>query len=313
MYNVTLLGTGGRQPLVNRYLTSLYVEYNGRAILVDCGEGTQCACTAGDVRPIKIDHIMFTHNHADHIMGLPGLLLMMNSADRSKPVTIHCGESVENYIRSLLFLINVNFRVNISIINEKEGTTITFPDKELEGLEVHTLPLRHTVPCMGYSFVVNRKPKFNPEKAKKLNVPVQMYKNLHNGETVKLPDGREIKPSDVLDGAREPSKVTYVTDTAPFKEIADFAEKSDLFICEAMYSSSEMSTEMKHKKHLLMEEAIILAKSANVKELWFTHLSPAESKLNINNILKYKADMIKSIYNSVGAKIVKDGTAKTIF
>ena len=313
MYSVTLLGTGGRQPLVNRYLTSLYVEYNGRAILVDCGEGTQCACTAANVRPIKIDNILITHNHADHLMGLPGLLLMMGSADRSEPVNIYCGASVERYIKALLSLININFKVNINVINEKEKNTITFEDKLLADLVVHTIPLKHTVPCIGYNFEVKRMPKFNPEKAKALNVPVQFYKQLHNGEIIKLPDGREIKPSDVLDGVRAPSKITYVTDTAPFKEIADFALNSDIFISEAMYSASDMRSDMKQKKHMLMEDSITLARMANVKELWFTHLSPAETKLNINNIKGENANAIKASFNKVNARIVEDGATKTIF
>ena len=313
MYSVTLLGTGGRQPLVDRYLTSLYVEYNGSGMLVDCGEGTQCACTAAGVRPIKINNIFITHNHADHIMGLPGLLLMMNSADRTEDINLYCGKSVERYIRALLSLININFKVDIKIISETEGVTLVPSSEAMDGLTVHTIPLKHTVPCIGYNFVVQRKPKFNPDKAKELGIPVQYYKDLHSGSAVVLPDGRKIEPSEVLDGSREPNKITYITDTKAFREIADFASNSDLFICEAMYSSSDMRTDMKHKRHMLMEDAIILGKLANVKELWFTHLSPAEVKLNTKNIRGDNAKFIVNAFNKVGAKIVNDGASKQIF
>ena len=141
-------------------------------------------------------------------------------------------------------------------------------------IDVKAFPLKHTVPCLGYSFVFSRKPVFNPQKAEELKIPKQMWSILHSGKSIEI-DGQEITTEMVTDGIRKPVKVTYATDSRPIYEIADAAFRSDLFICEGMYGDDENDQSMKEKGHMLFSDAIRIAKDAEVERLWLTHYSPA--------------------------------------
>jgi ribonuclease Z len=154
------------------------------------------------------------------------------------------------------------------------------------------------MPCLGYSFTLTRKPIFNPEKAEALGIPKSLWKDLHSCKDVVV-DGRTITANEVLDGMRPPLKITYVTDTLPIKCITSLAENSDLFICEGMYGNIAKKQDMNKKKHMLMQDACRLAKSANVKEMWLTHYSPA-----MDHPERY-ADTLKELFpNTV---VSKDG------
>lgn len=276
MPEICLAGTGGMLPLKDRFLTGCFIEHNGKAILIDCGEGMQVALAAAELKISRIEMLLITHIHADHVTGLPGLLLSMGNASRTEPLDIYFPESGERIIRSLLTVCGgIPFDIVLHKLHEKECMSFT-AEKIDPMLTVSTLPLAHSVQCLGYSFLFEKKPVFQPERAKALNIPVQYWRVLHAGESVTLEDGRSFDPEDVTGEKRAPVKLTYTTDTLPIRAIEDFARDSDLFICEGMYGDEEKRDSMKQKRHMLMQDACNIAVRANVKRLWLTHYSPAE-------------------------------------
>lgn len=299
MVDVCLPGTGGMLPLVHRYLTCCWVEVMGKAILIDCGEGTQIALSASDCKVSRLECLLITHFHADHISGLPGLMLTLGNQGKTTPLVIAGPAGIGGVVSSLLVIARkLPFEIIIKELSPKQSEEF-----EAAGFKIETLSLKHRVPCLGYSVTYERKPVFNPVKASMLNIPVTCYKNLHAGETVEI-DGRVYTPDMVIDGEREPFKITYCTDTSPFDEMADFARGSDLFICEGMYCDEEMRDKMDEKHHMLFSDAADIAKKAEVGELWLTHYSPALVKPS-----DYENKVREIFPNTV---VSRDGQKKTI-
>ncbi|MDE6796459.1 MAG: ribonuclease Z [Ruminococcus sp.] len=281
MPEICLAGTGGMLPLKNRFLTSLYAEYNGKAILIDCGECTQVALAQHGIKISRIEVILITHSHADHITGLPGLLLSIGNCSRTEPLDIYVPESAVNMIKNLISVCGMlPYEVNIHILPDTTPTAFT-ADKIDSMLMISTIPLAHSVNCIGYRLTLSRKPVFAPDKAKSLDIPVKYWKILHSGTLVTLDDGRTFTPEDVVRENRPPVTVTYITDTLPIPEIMDFARNSDLLICEGMYGDMTKKQSMNDKGHMLMQDACNIASVADVKKLWLTHYSPAESEPEI--------------------------------
>ena len=275
MPEITLIGTGGMLPLPDRWLTSCYYFHNGHALLIDCGEGTQIALTEAACRHNRIDVILLTHLHADHVAGLPGLLLSMGNGGRREPVTIFLPEGRTQVLAGLLAICGgLPFEVRAAELPMDRQSSFVLEDID-PLLTVSSLPLEHSERCLGYSISLARLPEFLPEKAKALGVPVALWKQLHRGGSVTLTDGREVTPEQVTEQNRPPIKLTYCTDTLPIGGIAGFAKGSDLFICEGMYGDEEKKSDMNKKHHTIMQGACRLAGEAGVKQLWLTHYSPA--------------------------------------
>lgn len=273
MVTVCLPGTGGMQPLVNRFLACCWIEYQGRALLVDCGEGTQVALKKAGCKLSKIEQLLITHYHADHIAGLPGLLLTIANTGKTTPLLI-AGPAGLREIVSSLCIIAPKLPYDVHLAQLGPNQTLAGWD----GLETMCLPLRHWIPCLGYRFTVSRKPVFNPQKAAALNIPKQFYRTLHAGENVTLPDGRLIEPKQVIDGARKPIVISYCTDTLPVGEIVSLSKNADLMIAEGMYGDDEMAEKTHEKTHMLFSDAASLAARANARRLCLTHFSPALSE-----------------------------------
>lgn len=281
MTEICLLGTGGMLPMPERFLTSLYAEYNGRAVLIDCGEGTQVAVAKHGLKMSRIDLILITHCHADHVTGLPGLLLSIGNSARTEPLDIAAPESCLPVIESLMSVCGaLPYKVELHGLPEDRIYEFT-ADMIDPMLTVKTMPLSHRVSCLGYSLILKRKPVFLPQNAKALNIPVEYWKRLHNGETITLADGLRVPPEAVTGEKKRPLKITYTTDTLPIPELELFALDSDLFICEGMYGTADKKESMNEKHHMLMQDACNTALNSNVKKLWLTHYSPAEKEPSV--------------------------------
>lgn len=271
MLDVCLPGTGGMLPLEDRWLACCFMEYQGKALLIDCGEGTQIALKKSACKLSHLDLLLITHFHADHIAGLPGLLLTLGNQCKTTPLTIIGPVGLETVISSLLSIAPV-LPFDLQLIELKESIQGNF---KFENILISYLPLSHGIPCFGYGITIHRKPIFNPQKAGYLKIPVTLFKKLHSGQSVLLDDGRMILPEMVLDGQRDPIKVCYCTDTILMDEIVPFAYGADLFICEGMYGDVTMGQKMYEKGHMIFSDSARIAKEANVKKLLLTHYSPA--------------------------------------
>ena len=291
MFEVSLLGTGGMMPLPHRWLTSLMVRYNGINVLIDCGEGTQVALKEKGWSPKPIDLILFTHFHADHISGLPGMFLTLGNCERNEPVTLVGPKGLKKVVESLLIIApQLPFPINYIEI-EGDSTRLDFKDFHIDAFKVN-----HNVTCYGYSISIDRAGRFDSDKAKELNIPLMYWSRLQKGETIEG-DGITYTPDMVMGPARKGIKVTYTTDTRPCKNIPLFAKDSDLFICEGMYGDTEMLEKAKEHKHMTFAEAATMAREANVQEMWLTHYSPSLFKP------KEYIDNARSIFpNTVAAK-----------
>lgn len=286
MLDVCLLGTAGMMPLPNRWLTSLLTRYNGSNILIDCGEGTQIALKESGWSPNPIDVILFTHFHADHISGLPGMLLSMANADRVEPVLLVGPRGLEKVVRSLLVIAGgLPFELNFRELKEKNETIV------INGYTINAFKVNHNVPCYGYSISISRLGKFDATKAKELNIPVNLWNRLQHGETVEF-EGNIYQPDMVMGPERKGLKVTYSTDSRPCESIVNAAKESDLFICEGMYGEKDKLQSAKDKKHMTFYEAAKLAKEAKVEELWLTHFSP--SLMNPKQYMNEVRDIFKN-------------------
>ena len=269
MLDVCLLGTGGMMPLPRRWLTALMCRYNGKNILIDCGEGTQVAIKEKGWTFKPIDVICITHYHADHISGLPGLLLTMGNAERTEPLTMIGPRGLTKVVNALRTIApELPFDINFIELTEGEQTL------EFEDFRIKAFRVKHNIVCYGYSIEIDRGGKFNPEAAKKLNIPIRSWGKLQKGETVEV-DGVTFTPDMVVGAPRKGLKVTYTTDTRPTESILKNAKGSDLFICEGMYGEEDKVEKAKGYKHMTFKEAAFLARDAKVEQMWLTHYSPS--------------------------------------
>lgn len=269
MLDVCLLGTGGMMPLPYRYLTSMMARYNGQSILIDCGEGTQIAMKEKGWSPKPIDIMCFTHYHADHISGLPGMLLTMGNAERTSPLLMIGPKGLERVVNSLRVIApELPFPIVFKEITQDEEHF------QFEGFHIDAFKVCHNVICYGYRISVERNGKFQVDRAKEQNIPVACWNRLQHGESVEY-EGCFYTPDMVMGEDRRGISVTYCTDTRPTPLIDKYAADTDLLILEGMYGEREKLAKAKEHRHMMFEEAATIAAKADPKELWLTHYSPS--------------------------------------
>ena len=269
MLDICLLGTGGMMPLPYRWLTSMMARCDGSSLLIDCGEGTQIALKEKGGSPKPIDVICFTHYHADHISGLPGLLLTMGNAERTEPLTMIGPRGLERVVTALRVIApELPFELKFIELSEPREQLKMGP------YVIDAYRVNHNVVCYGYSISILRTGRFDVERAKEYEIPQKFWSRLQRGETMEE-DGKVFTPDMVLGPTRRGLKVTYCTDTRPVPVIAEYAKDADLFICEGMYGEDGKEAKAREYKHMTFYEAARLAKEANPKQLWLTHYSPS--------------------------------------
>lgn len=269
MLEVCLLGTGGMMPLPRRWLTSLMARFNGSSILIDCGEGTQIAIKEKGWSFKPIDVVCFTHYHADHISGLPGLLLTMGNAERTEPLTLIGPKGLERVVNSLRVIApELPFPIQFVELTNAEEII------EMDGYQIEAFKVNHNVSCYGYSIQIPRIGKFNVQNAIENKIPKEFWNRLQKGQVIEI--GEQVyTPSMVLGPPRKGIRLTYCTDTRPTQSIIKHSLEADLLICEGMYGEKEKEEKAVEYKHMTFYEAASIAKESKVKELWLTHYSPS--------------------------------------
>ncbi|MDQ7093339.1 ribonuclease Z [Desulfosporosinus sp. PR] len=299
MLDVCLLGTGGMMPLPGRWLTALLVRHKGRMILIDCGEGTQIPLKMTKWGFKAIDAILFTHYHADHIAGLPGLLLTLANSGKEEPLTLMGPPGLKRIVEGLTVISpELPYALRLFELSDLESTEVC-----IDNLKIKSLPVEHTLPCLSYSIELNRQGSFKVERALELGIPLNYWNSLQHGLTLTL-ENKIITPEMVLGEPRQGIKVCYCTDTRPTEDLVKFIGNSDLFICEGMYGHENDSNKAGQKKHMTYSEAGLLAKRGNVTELWLTHYSP--SLTNPEDFI----DSVRTIFPN--AKAAKDLDTKSL-
>jgi len=278
-----VLGCGGMMPLPNRHLTSVLIRREGELFLFDCGEGTQVSLRRLNLRWKKISVIFISHTHADHVTGIPGLLMLSSQVDRDDPLYIigppRIGEYVETSRRVLDMYINYEI-----VIQEVTAPGIVYRG---DGFHIRAFPLRHTKPCYGYTLEEDKRPgEFHPEKAEALGVTRgPLWAALQSGQTVKAQNGSDVLPAQVLGESRTGRKFSFVTDTLAFPEIADEVAGSDLFVCEGMFEKA-LEESAREKKHMTADQAARIALAAQVKKLALIHYSPRYTEYELKQVIK---------------------------
>ncbi|MGL4772045.1 MAG: ribonuclease Z [Clostridium sp.] len=285
MVDICLLGCGGGMPMPFRNLSSTLINYKGRKILVDCGEGTQVSMRMIGWGFKSLDLIIITHTHGDHIVGLPGLLATIGNSVRTTPLTIIGPEGITEVVNGLRVIAKylpyeVKIIENPKCVNLKvsrEGLEVIDSNGEIK---IETIEVDHSSPCLGYSIYIKREAKFDLEKALSLNIPKNFWGRLQKGEEIIYED-KLYKREMILGEAREGIKLSIITDSRPTKEMPRFIEKSNLFICEGTYGSDDDIEKAIKNKHMTFKEAANLALEGQVKELLLTHFSPAMMDPNV--------------------------------
>ena len=272
----------------NRHLTSVLLRREGDLFLFDCGEGTQVSLRRLNLRWKKISVIFISHTHADHVTGIPGLLMLSSQVDRDDPLYIIGPPKIAEYIEASRRVLDMYINYEIIVQEITEPGVVYRGD----GFHVRAFPLRHTKPCYGYTMEEDKRPgEFHPDKAEALGVKRgPLWAALQSGKTVKAEDGNDVLPEQVLGKERTGRKFSFVTDTLAFQEIADDVAGADLFICEGMFERA-LEESAREKKHMTAEHAAIIAQAANVKKLALIHYSPRYTEYELKQMIKEATDI----------------------
>lgn len=266
-----ILGCGGMMPLPYRHLTSVLLRRDGDLFLFDGGEGTQVSLRRLNLKWKKINAIFVSHTHADHVTGLPGIMMLSAQVDRTEPLYIYGPPKIAEYIETSRKVLDMYINYPV-VVKEITSPCVVHEEKDFV---IRAFPLCHTKTCVGYTLEEKDRPgEFNPQKALELKVPVgPLWSKLQNGESVTASDGTVVKPEQIMGANRKGRKFSFVTDTMYLDSIAKEVKDSDLFICEGMFEDA-LIDQAREKKHMTARQAAVIARDAGVKKMALIHYSP---------------------------------------
>ncbi|VVB85012.1 Ribonuclease Z [uncultured archaeon] len=272
MLRVTFLGTGGTLPTPNRNPSAILVNRKGELMLLDCGEGTQQQMMRAKTG-MKINSIFITHFHADHFLGIPGLIQTMSFNGRTEPLDIYGPEWTGHMVHLLIELGYYKLGFEINAHELKDGEILDRGEYFIK-----TVATDHGIPSLGYVFYEKKRTgRFNRERAIELGVPAgPLFSRLQRGEPVSI-NGRTVMPSEVIGESRHGRKIVYSGDTRPCESIARESIGADLLIHDGTLAD-ELKDWALETKHSTSGEAALLAKEAKVKQLILTHISSRYSE-----------------------------------
>ena len=273
MLSTTFLGTGAACPSVDRNVSGLAVVREGETMLFDCGEGTQRQMMRYGVG-FSFREIFFTHYHADHILGLTGLLRTMGLQDRTAPVTLYGPKGAERILGAAIALGVERSRFPVEIVEVKAGWRLARPEYDLVAFETD-----HRVDTIGWALVEHaRLGRFDPDRARAMGIPEgPLWGRIHKGEPVTLDDGRVVTPAELVGPARAGRRLVYSGDTRPSPAVVEAARGADLLIHEATFGDDEVARAAE-TGHSTASQAASVARDAGVRRLVLTHISPRYSR-----------------------------------
>jgi ribonuclease Z len=273
MLSLTFLGTGAATPTIDRNVAGLAVHREGETLLFECGEGNQRQMMRYGVG-FSFREIFFSHYHADHLLGVTGLLRTMGLQDRSAPVTLYGPKGAQRILGAAINLGIERNKFPIEIVEVKPGDRLARDDYEIVVFETE-----HRADTVGYALVEHtRLGRFNPDRARELGIPEgPFWGQLHKGKTVTLPDGRLVGPAELVGAPRPGRTLVYSGDTRPHLSVVEASKGADLLVHEATFGGDEMER-ARETGHSTAAEAARVALDAGVRRLVLTHISSRYSR-----------------------------------
>jgi ribonuclease Z len=268
MLHVIFLGTGGSLPTRNRNPSAVMINREGELLLFDCGEGTQQQMMRAKTGMMSLSAIFVSHFHADHFLGIPGLIQTMSFMGRTEPLTIYGPQGTREFTELFKALGYFNLKYEVQGIQLKPGDTVEGKDYIIQALETD-----HSIPSLGYALIENPRPgRFNREKAVQLGIPPgPLFAVLQKGNPVEI-NGKIVKPEEVMGAPRPGRTIVYSGDTRPCQSVLEASKKADLLIHDCSFAD-EMAEWAEESKHSTAGEVALLAREADVRKLVLTHIS----------------------------------------
>ena len=266
--DLLFLGTAGSAPTASRGTSATLIRRGGDRLLVDCGEGTQRQLLRSDAGLVDLEHVLLTHLHADHVLGLPGMLKTFALRDRDLPISVYGPRGTRALFSALRVLIG-RLPYELRVVELDPGDAL-----EHDGYRLVPFPVEHGGTALGYALREDGRPgRFEVEAADALGVPDGPARGaLQRGEEITLADGRVVRPDDVLGPARRGRLVVVTGDTAPAASVVEAAAGADVLVHEATFLADERAR-ARETDHSTAGEAALVAREAGVALLALTHVS----------------------------------------
>jgi ribonuclease Z len=309
MLSVTFLGTSAARPTVERNVSAMALVREGETLLFECGEGTQRQMMRYGVS-FALSEIFFTHFHADHFLGVIGLIRTLGLQARAEPMRLYGPKGAKKLLTQALQLgvERVPFEVGIEEVKPGEvireaGDPKGLPDGRgrREGYEIHVFETEHGGGSVGYALKEHERPgRFDPDKARAAGVPEgHLWGKLQRGETVDLADGRTVSADGIVGPKRAGRLVVFTGDTRPCAAVVDAAQGADLLIHEATFGEEEKER-AKETGHSTAREAAQVALAAKARRLVLSHVS-ARYSISAEELVKEARDVFRE------TSVAKDG------
>lgn len=278
-FEITILGCGSASPTSFRNPSAQIIQVQERLFLIDCGEGTQVQIRRNKIRMQKINHIFISHLHGDHYFGLIGLLSTFHLLGREKDIYIYGPEELKNVIYTQLKASKtyLKYELHFHALNF-DAKQLLFEDKKVE---VYSFPMRHSIEVCGFLIQEKVKPrKINRTAVDAFEIPVYELNNIKDGADYTMDDGSIVDNSKLTFDPNPSISYAYCSDTSYYPSMVQSIQNVDLLYHESTFAKDLLKL-AKQTKHSTAEQAALIAKEANVKQLLLGHYSARYTHLNV--------------------------------